>query len=185
MCYAVHSSGRKGVIMGQITALFQQALDVVEKLPPEDQEMLVDLIRRRLVEWRRAGIAPNAAITLQAVREGRARYGSVEDLKRDLSEPPSVGEQGTTPGEPHMLRVRGVYDGTKVVLLDSLPIRPHTTVEMLIVKPTIDAEQVYWQRLIDLGLIREVRLQPTAEQPFEPVRVTGTPISQTILEERR
>ena len=67
------------------TSLFQQALDVVEKLPPEDQEMLVDLIQHRLVKWRRAEIARNAAATLQAVREGRARYGSVEDLKDDLS----------------------------------------------------------------------------------------------------
>ncbi len=66
------------------TSLFQQALDVVEKLPPEDQETLVDLIRHRLVEWRRAEIARNAASTLQAVQEGRARYGSVEYLKHDL-----------------------------------------------------------------------------------------------------
>lgn len=70
------------------TSLFQQALDAVEKLPPEDQETLIDLIQHRLVEWRRAEIARNAAATLQAVREGRARYGSVEDLKHDLlSEP--------------------------------------------------------------------------------------------------
>jgi len=40
--------------------------------------------QRRLVERRRAEIARNATATLQAVREGRARYGSVEDLKRDL-----------------------------------------------------------------------------------------------------
>ncbi len=66
------------------TSLFQQALDVVEQLPPEDQEMLVDLIQHRLVEWRRAEIARNAAATLQAVQEGRACYGSVEDLKHDL-----------------------------------------------------------------------------------------------------
>jgi len=63
------------------TSLFQQALDAVEKLPPEDQERLIDLIRHRLVEWRRAEIARNAAATLKAVQEGRARYGSVEDLK--------------------------------------------------------------------------------------------------------
>jgi len=64
--------------------LLQQALDVVEKLSPEDQETLIDLIRRRLVELRRAEIAGNAAATLQAVRDGHARYGSVEDLKGDL-----------------------------------------------------------------------------------------------------
>ncbi len=79
----------KAITMEQAkTSLFQQALDVVEQLPPEDQETLVDLIRHRLVEWRRAEIARNAASTLQAVQEGRARYGSVEDLKHDLlSEP--------------------------------------------------------------------------------------------------
>ena len=66
------------------TSLLQQALDVVEKLPPEDQETLIELIQRRLVEQRRAEIARNASATLQAVREGRARYGSVEDLKSDL-----------------------------------------------------------------------------------------------------
>ncbi len=84
-----------------------------------------------------------------------------------------------------MLKVKGVYDGAKVVLLDPLPIPPHTTVEVLIVGETTDTEWIYWQRLIDLGLIKEIRPQPAAEQPFEPIRVTGTPISQTIIEERR
>ena len=56
------------------TPLFQQALDVVAKLPPEDQKALVDLIQCRLVEQRRAEIARNAAATIQAVREGRAGY---------------------------------------------------------------------------------------------------------------
>jgi len=75
--------------MEQVKAsLLQQALDIVEKLPPEDQGTLIELIQRRLVERRRAGIAGNAAATLQAVREGRARYGSVEDLERDLSAAP-------------------------------------------------------------------------------------------------
>jgi hypothetical protein len=70
------------------TSPLQQALDAVEKLPAEDQETLVELVQRRLAEWRRAEIARNAAATLEAVREGRASYGSVEDLRRDLlSEP--------------------------------------------------------------------------------------------------
>ena len=84
-----------------------------------------------------------------------------------------------------MLKVKGVYDGAKVVLPNPLPIPPHTTVEVLIAEQTIDVELVYWQRLIDLGLIKEVRPHATDEQPFEPVRVTDIPISQTIVEERR
>ena len=62
----------------------QQALDAVESLPPDDQETLIDLVRHRLMERRRAEIARNAEDTLQAVRDGLAEYGSVEDLKRDL-----------------------------------------------------------------------------------------------------
>lgn len=69
------------------TSQFQQALEFVEKLPPEDQQTLIDLIQHRLVEWRRAEIARNAAATLQAVREGQAHYGSVEDLHDLLGEP--------------------------------------------------------------------------------------------------
>ena len=38
----------------------------------------------RLVEARRLEIAENARITLQAINERGAKYGSVEDLKRDL-----------------------------------------------------------------------------------------------------
>ncbi len=71
--------------MAQVKAsLLQQALDIVEKLPPEDQVTLMELIERRLAERRRAEIARNAAATLRAVREGQARYGSVDDLKQDL-----------------------------------------------------------------------------------------------------
>ena len=71
--------------MEQVKAsLLQQALDIAEQLPPEDQETLIELIERRLVERRRAEIGRNAAATLRSVRQGQARYGSVEDLKQDL-----------------------------------------------------------------------------------------------------
>ena len=72
-----------------------------------------------------------------------------------------------------------------MVLLEPLAIPPHTPVEVWITEDTLDAEQVYWQRLVDLGLIKEIRPQPKTEPPYEPVRVTGPPISQTIVEERR
>ena len=65
---------------GKEASLLQQALEVVESLPPDEQETLIDLVRRRLVERRRAEIARNAEETLQAVRDGHAQYGSVEEL---------------------------------------------------------------------------------------------------------
>jgi len=64
---------------------FQQVLELIESMSPEDQETLIELIRHRLIEWRRGEIARNAAETLQAVREGRAGYGTVKDLERELS----------------------------------------------------------------------------------------------------
>lgn len=84
-----------------------------------------------------------------------------------------------------MLKVKGIYDGARVVLLDPLPVPPQTAVEVLVAEQAIDVEQIYWQQLVDLGLIKEVRSHPTDEQSFEPIHVTDAPVSQTILEERR
>ena len=80
-----------------------------------------------------------------------------------------------------MLKVKGIYDGTKIVLLEPVSLLPNTPVEVLIP----EQEQAYWQQLIELGLVKEVRTPPTEDQPFTPIRVTGDPISQTIIEERR
>ena len=67
-----------------LTTPFQQALDMIEQLPTEDQVNLIEIIQRRLIEQRRVEIARNAHTTVQAFREGRARYGTVDDLRCDL-----------------------------------------------------------------------------------------------------
>ncbi len=84
-----------------------------------------------------------------------------------------------------MLKVKGIYDGTHVILSEPLPIPPNSAVEVLILEPSTDVEVAYWQQLLSLGLIKRVHSQPTKEHPFTPVQVTGAPISQTIIEERR
>ncbi len=84
-----------------------------------------------------------------------------------------------------MYKAKGIYDGTNVVLLEPLPIPPDTPVEVSVVEEPLDVEQIYWQKLVELGLIRQVHPQPGDEQPFVPIQVTGRPISQTIIEERR
>lgn len=76
---------QQGMAMERMeVSLLQQALEAVESLPPDDQETLLGLVRNRLVERRRAEIARNAEETLQVVRDRRAQYGSVGDLRRDL-----------------------------------------------------------------------------------------------------
>jgi hypothetical protein len=63
---------------------FQKAIEAVESLPFRDREEVLEIMRMRLAEDRREEIAANAREAVQAVREKRARYGTVEDLKKDL-----------------------------------------------------------------------------------------------------
>lgn len=63
---------------------FQKALDAVESLPLDVREEVVEIIKMRLAEDRREEIAANAREAVKAVSENRAKYGTVEDLKRDL-----------------------------------------------------------------------------------------------------
>ena len=66
----------------------QRALDVVERLDEEEQTVLLDIVHQRRIERRRAEIAENARATAQAFKEGRARLGTIEDLRRDLAAQP-------------------------------------------------------------------------------------------------
>jgi hypothetical protein len=62
----------------------QEALEIVEALSIDEQEALVEVLRRRLTEQRRGEIAISANETLKAIREGKAHFGTVDELKRDL-----------------------------------------------------------------------------------------------------
>jgi len=66
----------------------QRALNVIEGLDEEEQALLLDFIHQRRIESRRAEIAENARATTLAFREGSARLGTIEDLRRDLTSEP-------------------------------------------------------------------------------------------------
>lgn len=63
---------------------FEAALEVIDRLPSDDQEAIIEIVRKRIIDRRRREIADNAQATLQAFREGRASYGTVDDLRREL-----------------------------------------------------------------------------------------------------
>ena len=84
-----------------------------------------------------------------------------------------------------MYKVKGIYDGKKVVLLEPLPIPPDTSVEVLVTEEALDLEQIYWQQLVERGLIAKVRPLPMGEEPVDPVHASGRPVSEIIIEERR
>ncbi|WP_013321772.1 hypothetical protein [Gloeothece verrucosa] len=64
---------------------FQKVVEYVEALSPEEQDLLVSLIQKRRVEERRAEIAANATETIKAWHQGRAKRGSVNDLRAKLN----------------------------------------------------------------------------------------------------
>lgn len=70
----------------QQATTFQEALESVESLPENQQEELINIIRRRRIERRREEIA-------ESIKEARAEYargevtgGTVDDLMKELAE---------------------------------------------------------------------------------------------------
>lgn len=63
---------------------FHDLVEYVDALPADDQALLFELIQKRQIEKRRLEIAQNAAETLNAVRAGTAKRGSVAALLADV-----------------------------------------------------------------------------------------------------
>jgi hypothetical protein len=68
------------------TVKFQDALDIVESLPEEQQETLIDIIRRRLIEHRKDVLAEHIKEAREEYRRGEVRHGAVNDLMKELEE---------------------------------------------------------------------------------------------------
>ncbi len=65
---------------------FQELIESVEALPLDDQEILMDIINRRIIEQRRDELVADMEESMQAYRKGEVRIGTVDDLLRDLDE---------------------------------------------------------------------------------------------------
>ena len=67
-------------------ASFQQALEMVEGLPEEQQRDLVEIVRNRQRERRRDALAASIAQAREEFARGEVRRGTVDDLLADLDE---------------------------------------------------------------------------------------------------
>jgi len=65
---------------------FQEVIESVEALPPEDQILLIKIIRQRLIQYRRTELAEEIAEARGAYRRGDAHRGTVVDLMKELTE---------------------------------------------------------------------------------------------------
>jgi hypothetical protein len=63
---------------------FDELLEKIDGLPIDQQETLVEVIQRRLIDLRRQQIAKNAAEARQLYFAGKLPKGTVEDLMADL-----------------------------------------------------------------------------------------------------
>ena len=69
--------------MGNIT--FQKALEIIESLPEEQRESLMDIVKRRLIEERRDRLAQSIKEAREEYKRGKIRKGTVDDLMNELS----------------------------------------------------------------------------------------------------
>jgi len=65
---------------------FQELIESVEALPLDDQQILMDIINRRIIEQRREELVADMEESLEDYRKGEVRIGTVDDLLSDLDE---------------------------------------------------------------------------------------------------
>ena len=66
------------------TSRFQEIIEVVENLPPDDQALLIEIIRRRLIQQRRTELAADIAEARNAYERGEVRRSGVANLMQEL-----------------------------------------------------------------------------------------------------
>jgi len=64
---------------------FDEALELVESLPEEQRETLVEIIKRRLIEERKNKLVRSIKKAREELASGKIRKGNLEDLMRELS----------------------------------------------------------------------------------------------------
>jgi hypothetical protein len=68
------------------TVTFQEALEIVESLPEDQQIDLINIVRRRHIERRRELLAKSIKEARAEYARGEVKCGTVEDLLKDLNE---------------------------------------------------------------------------------------------------
>ena len=64
---------------------FQKALEIIESLPEEQRESLIDIVKRRLIEERRDRLVQNIKEAKGEYKRGEIKRGTVDDLMHEIS----------------------------------------------------------------------------------------------------
>ncbi len=66
------------------TMPFNDLLEAIARLSVDEQGMIAEIVRNRVIEERREEIANNAKVARQLYSEGKLRRGTLAELKKDL-----------------------------------------------------------------------------------------------------
>ena len=69
----------------KVPGRFQEAIETVEALPPKDQDMLIEILRKRRIEQRRAELAAEIAQARREYKQGKLRPGTVADIMKEIT----------------------------------------------------------------------------------------------------
>lgn len=67
------------------TLTINDLLEAITRLSIDEQGMIVEIVRNRVIEQRREEIAHNAELVRRQYSEGKLRRGTLEELEQDLS----------------------------------------------------------------------------------------------------
>jgi len=68
------------------TTTFDEALDIIESLPEEQRESIVEIVKRRLTEERRERLAQTVKEAREEYARGEVRRGTVDELIREITQ---------------------------------------------------------------------------------------------------
>lgn len=83
-----------------------------------------------------------------------------------------------------MRRIKAIYDGQQVVLLEPVDLPPNTPLDVVVLDDA-SVEQQVAEALHALGVLASPTPPTPTLVPFTPVRIDSQPLSQTVIEERR
>jgi hypothetical protein len=64
---------------------FQEAIEMIESLPDNQQENIIKIIQQRLIERKREMLANNIKEAREEYKRGEIKKGTIDDLLKDLS----------------------------------------------------------------------------------------------------
>lgn len=66
-------------------ATFDNVIEIIESLPEEQRESLIEIVKKRLIEEKRNRLAQSIKEAKEEYMRGEVSQGTVDDLMRELS----------------------------------------------------------------------------------------------------